>query len=543
MSQWSDGTAEFNCKMRKLAWEFGRQKRPDYSQFADLYYALGLNHDCQLLVPPPKFTRADWTPPTKLYRSTGTTHNFYVDYASGSDRNSGTLASPFKTIQTAVSTAANKPSVTILLRGGTHYVVAAVQISAANAGLTIQNYNGEVVVVSGAVPLQPQWTKYELPVSNIGANAFVADVSAAGLTEFPGFHVDGVRVTRARYPNGNVELPERTQPASGNKDGILLMSGTQARWVPPDHTLLDHIIQVKNNNTAQMRNGSIFHGAPVYTSYMVGIGGPCARYDPPVSYWCSDTCSGGGAHIAEVVRGVTPPKSSIAPPGGNASAGLHMPYKTMDGAIVNAMHEARWANWMWEVEKYDQTTDAITFGKGGFQESRGSLHNSAGDWFVENVFEEFDSPNEFFWDKGSQKLYYYHNATGAPGSSVSYEVPQQRTLFNMNASRWQPIQDVTIRGLTLTGTRYTYMDPHGVPSAGDFAIARSAAVNLEGTVGVKVYDCNFTRLDGNAIIVSGFNRNATVVQNTFSWIGDNAVVVWGKTNETAANPLEGFDAT
>lgn len=87
------------------------------------------------------------------------------------------------------------------------------------------------------------------------------------------------------------------------------------------------------------------------------------------------------------------------------------------------------------------------------------------------------------------------------------------------------------------------MDPHGVPSAGDFAVARSAAVVMEGTVGVMVADCNITRVDGNGLIISGFNRNATVVGNTFSWVGDNAVVVWGRTNETAANPLEGFDGT
>lgn len=87
------------------------------------------------------------------------------------------------------------------------------------------------------------------------------------------------------------------------------------------------------------------------------------------------------------------------------------------------------------------------------------------------------------------------------------------------------------------------MDPHGVPSAGDFAIARSAAVFLEGTRNVTISHCNFTRVDGNALMVSGHNRGAAVTQNTFSWIGDNAVVVWGRTNETAANPLEGFDGT
>ena len=83
----------------------------------------------------------------------------------------------------------------------------------------------------------------------------------------------------------------------------------------------------------------------------------------------------------------------------------------MEGAIINAFHEARWANWMWEVEAYNASTNAVTFGRGGFQESRGALHNAAGDWFIENVFEEFDSPNEYFWDRSEQKLYYAYNGT------------------------------------------------------------------------------------------------------------------------------------
>ena len=37
----------------------------------------------------------------------------------------------------------------------------------------------------------------------------------------------------------------------------------------------------------------------------------------------------------------------------------HMPYKTMKGAIVNAMHESRWANWMWDVETYNPANNSI----------------------------------------------------------------------------------------------------------------------------------------------------------------------------------------
>ena len=292
LSQWSDGSASFNCKMRKLAWEFGRTLRPDYGQFEDLYWALGLNHDCTSELPIPTFTAADRAPAPKLYPA-GTTHALFVDYTRGSDSNAGSLTSPFKTIQAAVDAAANRPGATVNLRRGTHYLTTPVQISAANAGLTIQNYQAEAVVVSGAVHLQPKWQKYELPAAGAGANAYVADVSAARLTAFPGFQVNGVRVTRARFPNGNCELPERTQPDSGNRDGSLLMVGKESSWVAPDHTLIANITQVKNTNPAQMRNGSVMNNQPVYTTYMGGIGGPCARYDPPFSYWCSSSNAGG----------------------------------------------------------------------------------------------------------------------------------------------------------------------------------------------------------------------------------------------------------
>ena len=63
---------------------------------------------------------------------------------------------------------------------------------------------------------------------------------------------------------------------------------------------------------------------------------------------------------------------------------------------------ARWANWMFEVAKYDATTGNFTFGKGGNQGARGS--NSGGDFFVENVHEELDYPGEFFFDKKTKQF-------------------------------------------------------------------------------------------------------------------------------------------
>jgi hypothetical protein len=189
---------------------------------------------------------------------------------------------------------------------------------------------------------------------------------------------------------------------------------------------------------------------------------------------------------------------------------------------------------MFEVGAYNASANNFTFGRGGNPGARG--HDQGGDWFVENVFEELDYPNEFFFDKKTKKLYLVHNGTGAPPDAATVVATKQRVLLNVSGTQWDPVRDVKHEGVTFTSTRYTYMDPHGVPSAGDWALDRVAAVFLQGTEGVTFDKCAFDRLDGNAVMVSGYNRGATIVDSDFSFVGGNAIAAWGYTNETATDP-------
>jgi len=206
----------------------------------------------------------------------------------------------------------------------------------------------------------------------------------------------------------------------------------------------------------------------------------------------------------------------------------------MSEAIFNVWRPARWANWMFEIEE-DRASGEYKFTKGGNQGARGN--DKGGDWFVENVFEELDNPGEFFYDKKSAQLYLYYNATNnatmPPPADLTFVATQVPTLVNMTGTQAAPVKDVSFSGVKFTQTRYTYMEPHGVPSAGDWALDRISAVFLQGTEGVTLSDCQFQRLDGNAVLVSGYNRNATVKDSDFEFIGGNAVAAWGYTNETA----------
>jgi hypothetical protein len=102
-------------------------------------------------------------------------------------------------------------------------------------------------------------------------------------------------------------------------------------------------------------------------------------------------------------------------------------------------------------------------------------------------------------------------------------------LFSLEGSQDDPITDITIRGLGFRGTRYTYLYDHGMPSGGDWALQRTAAIQIQGSEFVSVDSCLFDRLDGNGIILSAYNRNATLSKNEFRWTGDTAMASWGNT--------------
>jgi len=83
---------------------------------------------------------------------------------------------------------------------------------------------------------------------------------------------------------------------------------------------------------------------------------------------------------------------------------------------------------------------------------------------------------------------------------------------------------------------------HGMPSGGDWGLQRSGAVLFEGTEECAVSHCHINRVDGNGVFISNYNRNATVANNEFSWIGDSAIASWGSTgfclNENCTDKME-----
>jgi len=59
----------------------------------------------------------------------------------------------------------------------------------------------------------------------------------------------------------------------------------------------------------------------------------------------------------------------------------------------------------------DATANTIDFGRGGFQEARGSCGDGGHEWYIEGVKELTDAPGEWWFDDRTHELYFYFNST------------------------------------------------------------------------------------------------------------------------------------
>ena len=111
------------------------------------------------------------------------------------------------------------------------------------------------------------------------------------------------------------------------------------------------------------------------------------------------------------------------------------------------------------------------------------------EWYIEGVLEELDIGREWFFDNRSQTLYYKPNATeaeaGAAPSGV-FEATNLKVLLNVSGSQAAPAHHIAIRGLTLRDTSYSYFEPHGLPSGGDWALQKQGAITLVGTESITI---------------------------------------------------------
>ncbi len=206
------------------------------------------------------------------------------------------------------------------------------------------------------------------------------------------------------------------------------------------------------------------------------------------------------------------------------------------GGLVHALHSGEWGSFDYRITGVD-SAGRLTL-NGGWQMARPApMHPEYR--FVENIFEELDAPGEWFYNAKEGILYLYPPNNVALKTAV-FEYSALDNLIVLNGTAANPVNKVTINGITFTETKRTFMQTKEILLRSDWAIYRGGAVLLNGTEHVTIQNCQFKALGSNAIFVSNYNRNSTIAGNEIYGIGASAICFVGSAT-AVRSPAFGYE--
>jgi hypothetical protein len=200
---------------------------------------------------------------------------------------------------------------------------------------------------------------------------------------------------------------------------------------------------------------------------------------------------------------------------------------------VHALHQNEWGDFHYMIT--GKSSAELTL-EGGWQNNRRMrMHDRHR--FVENVYEELDTANEWFYDKKTKILYYFP-PNGLDIKKAKFETPQIAHLFEFAGSEVKPVKNISIEGLTLTQTLRTFMDNREPLLRSDWTIYRGGAVKISGAVNCSLKNCVLSNLGGNAIFFNNFNRSCEISGCLISGIGASAICFVGDPNAVRSPSFE-----
>lgn len=200
-------------------------------------------------------------------------------------------------------------------------------------------------------------------------------------------------------------------------------------------------------------------------------------------------------------------------------------WKHPEGGYIHSMHAGMWGSQHYKIT--GKRKDSLIY-EGGYQVSRPSkVHPTLR--YVENIREELDTPGEWFLDK-TEKVLYYYPLPNEEQPPVEIEVAATSGLLIIQGTEEQPVRNVCIENLAFSHTRRTFMEPYETLLRSDWGIYRGAAVLLDGTENCVIRSCEFKDLGGNALFVSRYAYQDTIMGNHIHHTGGSAICLVGDTS-------------
>lgn len=194
-------------------------------------------------------------------------------------------------------------------------------------------------------------------------------------------------------------------------------------------------------------------------------------------------------------------------------------WKNPKDGLVHALHAGKWGGFHYQIKSADKQGNLEL--TGGHQNNRPSgMHRKIR--MVENIFEELDSENEWYYDKEEGKLYLWPDEN-LDLNKARVEVSQLKHLIELRGTLEKPVMNVTIEGISFKHSKRTLMEPYSRLLRSDWRIYRGGAVLMEGTESCAILDCEFSHLGGNVIFVNAYNRNVSIQGNHIHHVGASAI--------------------
>ena len=201
-------------------------------------------------------------------------------------------------------------------------------------------------------------------------------------------------------------------------------------------------------------------------------------------------------------------------------------WKNPEGGYYHVIHGHQWGGFHFQITgKKNETELEFT---GGWQNNRpeGGQHKEFR--FVENIFEELDTVNEWYLDKKTSVLYFYPDPS-LDLESANFEYASLENLFNLKGTEENPVKHITLEGFQFKRTIRTFLKNKEPLLRSDWTIYRGGSVFMEGTENCEIVDCEFRQIGGNAIFFNKYNKNDLVKGCHIYEIGANAICFVGDT--------------
>lgn len=207
-------------------------------------------------------------------------------------------------------------------------------------------------------------------------------------------------------------------------------------------------------------------------------------------------------------------------------------------AILHIFSEEDYGNLQWQIRSIDYDRNLIWFSHGGHQMGeRWSTSPAAvgkgSRFFVDNVYEEMNAPQEWYLSSQSGTLY-YRPEENLDLEKALIEIPVLDEIIRFQGTGERPVEYLSIDGFRFAHTETTYMKPYESSRLGNSAIYRGGAVHFEQTRNCSIQNCWFDAVGGNAVLWGSSNLAGSVTSCRFTEVGDNAVCFAGE-----AQPIAG----